>query len=71
MLEKLEKLGGFVTIVVAFTALYLISVFKPPTFVQIICAFAGSVVCLIGVVFLFAEGSILEERWGKKAPKVK
>jgi len=71
MLEKLEKLGGFVTIVVAFTALYFISALKPPTFVQIICAFAGSVVFLIGVVFLFAEGSILEERLGKKAPEVK
>lgn len=71
MSAKLEKLGGLVTIVVAGAALYLISDLKPPIFVQIICAFAGSVVCLIGIVFLFAEGSILEERWGKKAPKVK
>jgi len=55
----LEKLGGFVTIVVAVAALCLISVFEPPTFVQIICAFAGSVVCLVGVVFLFSEGRIL------------
>jgi zinc transporter ZupT len=70
-IEKLEKLGGVVTIIVAVTGLALISVFEPPTFVQIICAFAGSFVCLVGVVFLFAEGSILEERWGKKAPKVK
>jgi zinc transporter ZupT len=71
MSEKLEKLGGLLTIVVAVAGLALISVFKPPTFVQIICAFAGSVVCLIGIVFLFAEGSILEERRGRKAPKVK
>jgi hypothetical protein len=71
MSETLEKLGGLVTIVVAGAALYLISDLKPPIFVQIICAFAGSVVCLIGIVFLFAEGSILEERWGRKAPKVK
>jgi hypothetical protein len=55
----LEKLGGFVTIVVAVTGLCFISVFNPPTFVQIICAFAGSFVCLIGIVFLFAEGQIL------------
>jgi hypothetical protein len=55
----LEKLGGFVTIVVAITGLCLISVFNPPTFVQIICAFAGSFVCLIGIVFLFAEGNII------------
>ena len=65
-----EKLGGVATIVVAVAALCLISVFEPPTFVQIICAFAGSIVCLIGVVFTFAEGSILEARRGKKAPKV-
>ena len=65
-----EKLGGIATIVVAVALLCSISVFDPPKFVQIICAFAGSVVCLIGIVFLFAEGSILEERWGKKASKV-
>jgi hypothetical protein len=70
MSEKLEKLGGFVTIVVAATGLSLISVFEPPTFVQIICALAGSFVCLVGVVFAFAEGSILEARRGTKAPKV-
>jgi hypothetical protein len=67
----LEKLGGFATIIVAVAALCLISVYDPPTFVQIICAFAGSVVCLFGVVFLFSEGQILEGRWGKKAPKAK
>ena len=66
----LEKLGGIATIVVAVTGLALISVFQPPTFVQIICAVIGSFVCLIGVVFLFAEGQILKDRRGKKAPKV-
>jgi hypothetical protein len=65
-----EKLGGFATIVVAITALCLISVYDPPTFVQIICALLGSVVCLFGVVFLFAEGQILEHGRIKKAPKV-
>jgi hypothetical protein len=66
----LEKLGGLVAIVVAVAALHLISVFKPPTFVQIICAFAGSIVCLIGVVFLFSEGQILTKDFKvKKAPK--
>ncbi len=66
-----EKLGGVATIVVAVTVLYLISVFRPPTFVQIICALAGSIICLIGVVFLFAEGQILtKDRRVKKAPKV-
>jgi len=65
-----EKLGGFATIVVAVTGLALISVFQPPTFVQIICALVGSFVCLVGVVFLFAEGRILtKDRGAKKAPK--
>ncbi len=66
----LEKLGGFATIVVAVTGLALISVFRPPTFVQIICALVGSFVCLVGVVFLFSEGQILtKDRKVKKAPK--
>ena len=67
----LEKLGGFATIVVAVAGLALISVFQPPTFVQIICALVGSFVCLVGVVFLFAEGRILtKDRRVKTAPKV-
>ena len=66
-----EKLGGLATIVVSITVLYLISVFRPPTFVQIICALVGSIVCLIGVVFMFSEGQILtKDRRVKKAPKV-
>jgi len=66
-----EKLGGLATIVVSITGLYLISVFRPPTFVQIICALVGSFVCLIGVVFMFSEGQILTKgRRVKKAPKV-
>jgi hypothetical protein len=65
----LEKLGGFVTIVIAVTGLSLISVIDPPTWIQIICALIGSIVCLIGIVFLFAEGQILEHRGGKKASK--
>ena len=65
-----EKLGGVATIIVAVAGLALISVFKPPTFVQIICALVGSFVCLVGVVFTFAEGQILTKgRRGKRAPK--
>ena len=67
----LEKLGGGLLIVVAVVGLLLISHFEPPTFVQIICAFVGAFVCLVGIVFVFAEGSILEEHWGKKARKIK
>ena len=46
-----EKLGGLATIVVAITGLSLISVFELPVYVQILCALAGSIVCLIGIVF--------------------
>ena len=67
----LEKLGGLVTIVVGAVGLVLTSVFKPPLFVQIIGALAGSVICLIGIVFLFAEGRIFtKDRRVKTAPKV-
>ncbi len=67
----LEKLGGFVTIVVAVSALVLISVYEPPVFVQVVCALVGSFVCLIGIVFLFAEGRIFtKDRRVKTAPKV-
>lgn len=66
----LEKLGGFATIVVAVAGLTLIHAFEPPTFVQIICAFIGSIVCLVGIVFCFAEGQILTKKdGGKMAPK--
>lgn len=67
----LEKLVGGLLIVAAATGLLLISVFEPPTFVQIICAFFGAFVCLVGIVFVFAEEPILEEHWGKKARKIK
>ncbi len=66
----LEKVGGFLTIVIAVAGLAIISAFQPPTYVQIIGALVGSMVCLVGVVFMFAEGQIFEHRQGKKAPKV-
>ena len=66
-----EKLGGLATIAVATTVLCLISVFEPPTYIQIFCGLGGSIVFLFGVVFLFAEGRILtKDRKVKKAPKV-
>ncbi len=64
----LEKVGGFLTIVIAITGLALISTFQPPTYVQIIGALVGSMVCLVGVVFMFAEGQIFEHRGVRKAP---
>jgi hypothetical protein len=67
----LEKLGGFLTIVIAITGLAMISVYQPPTYVQIILALVGSFVCLVGVVFMFAEGQIFtKNRRGKTATKV-
>ena len=67
----LEKLGGLVTIVVGAVGLVLVSTLKPPLFVQIICALVGSFVCLIGIVFLFAEGRIFtKDRRVKKPPNV-
>jgi hypothetical protein len=67
----LEKLGGFFTIVIAITGLALVSSYQPPIWMQIVLALAGSIVCLIGVVFMFAEGQIFaKDRKGKTAPKV-
>lgn len=67
----LEKVGGFLTIVIAVTGLALTSAYQPPTWMQIILAFIGSFVCLIGVVFMFAEGEIFEKGGKTKtAPKV-
>ncbi len=67
----LEKLGGFLTIAIAIAGLALISVYQPPTYVQIILALLGSFVCLIGVVFMFSEGQIFtKDRRAKTAPKV-
>ena len=66
-----EKLGAVAIIVIAAAGLSLISIFEPPTYVQIILALAGSLVFLVGVVFAFAEGQILtKDRRGKKASKV-
>jgi hypothetical protein len=62
----LEKLLGVGIIIVSFTVLALISYFDPPTLVQIILAFIGSFVCLIGIVIAFAEHPIwIKERQGK------
>ena len=65
-----EKLGGLATIAISITAMVLIHNLDPPTFVQILCGLFGSIICLFGVVFLFAEGQIFtKDRKVKKAPK--
>jgi hypothetical protein len=69
-LNMWEKLGGLATIVIAITAMSLIHAFDPPTFVQILCALGGSIVCLFGIVFLFSDGQIFrKDRKVKKASK--
>jgi hypothetical protein len=60
----LEKLGGVGIIIFSFAVLALVSYFDPPTAVQIIIAFAGSFICLIGIVISFAEHPI----WIKERP---
>ncbi len=62
----LEKLLGVGIIIISFAVLALVSYFDPPTLVQIIIAFIGSFVCLIGIVITFAEHPIwIKERQGK------
>ena len=64
-----EKLGGLATIAVAVTVLCLISVFEPPTYVQILCGLGGSIVFLFGVVVVFAEARIVKN--DRKVQKAK
>jgi hypothetical protein len=65
-----EKVGGALTIIIAVAGLAMISYFNPPTWLQIVLALGGSFVCLVGVVFLFAEGQIFEKgRGAKTTPK--
>ena len=66
-----EKLGGAATIIIAFVGLYVTSALNLSLFIKIIFAFVGTIIALIGIVILFAEGSIIEEHWGKKASNVK
>lgn len=66
----LEKLGGLATIVVTITALFLLHLVNPPIWIQILSGLVGSFFCLIGIVFLFAEGRLLtEDHWIKQAVK--
>jgi hypothetical protein len=66
-----EKLGGLAIIIVAFVSLYIISTLNLYILIKIIFAFCGTIIALIGIVILFAEGSILEEHRGRNASKVK
>jgi hypothetical protein len=55
----LEKVGAFVVMVATCFALYWIREMKLPLFITIPIVFAGAIIYLVGVVFLFAEGTIL------------
>jgi hypothetical protein len=67
----LEKLGGFVAIVATFAALWGIKMLNLPVFITALFAFVGTIICLVGIVFLFSEGTILTSaRRVKTAPRV-
>lgn len=67
----LEKLGGLAIIVVTIALLCLLKILDPPTFIQILCGLAGIFTCLVGIVFLFAQGQLLtKDHRVKKALKV-
>ena len=55
----LEKLGAAVVIVGTFTALWGIKTLNLPVFIIVLLAFVCTIVCLVGIVFLFSEGPIL------------
>lgn len=67
-----EKLSGLAIIVVTITVLCLLHLLNLPTAVQILCGVAGSIFCLIGIVFLFSEGQLLAaDHWIKEYTRVK
>lgn len=66
----LEKLAGVAIIGVAVAVLALVSIFDPPTLVQILIALVGSFVCLIGIVIVFSEGRIWTKESVKASAKV-
>jgi hypothetical protein len=67
----LEKLGAVVVIVASFVGLYGIKMLNLPIFITIPLVFAGVIICLVGIVFLFSEGPIFTAtRQVKTAPQV-
>ena len=67
----LEKLGAVVVIVGTFMALWGIRTLNLPIFFTVLLAFVCTIICLVGIVFLFSEGPILtSSRRVKTAPKV-
>ena len=67
----LEKLGGAVAMLGSMAAMMGLSRLNLPIFITIPVVFVCVMIYLGGVVFLFAEGSILtRNRGGKEVPKV-
>lgn len=68
----LEKLGGVVAIVVTFAALWGIKMLNLSVFITAFFAFVGVIICLVGIVFVCSEGTILTSarRQAKSIPQV-
>ncbi|MHB9098726.1 MAG: hypothetical protein ACYC5X_13000 [Syntrophales bacterium] len=67
----LEKLGAVVVIVGTFMALWVIKTLNLPVFITVPLAFVCTIICLVGIVFLFSEGPILtSSRRVKMVPQV-
>ena len=65
----LEKLAAAVTIAGTFVALCAIKMMDLPIFITVPLAIVAVIICLVGIVFLFAEGTILTSaRRVEKAP---
>jgi len=55
----LEKVGAAVTIIGIFVALWAIQMMDLPIFIAVPLVIVAVIICLVGIVFLFAEGTIL------------
>jgi hypothetical protein len=67
----LEKVGAAVTIIGTFVALWAIQMMDLLLFIAVPLVIVAVIICLVGIVFLFAEGTILtRDRGGKRTPKV-
>jgi hypothetical protein len=63
----LEKVCAAITIIVTFVALWAIKMMDLPMFIAIPVVFVAVIACLVGIVFLFAEGRILTSARRAKA----
>jgi len=66
----LEKLGGFVAMVVSIAVLAIVSWLNLPVFITAPLVAVCVMIYIGGVVLLVAEGQILRDRGGKRTPKV-